>query len=98
MEHAETERTERSGITADLSIVCGQVEDTTMAKGALIEINGVLYRKSSCSNSSQLCVGVAYKDNDVLVVNTNTQDLVLRFTREEWRAFIAGVKANEFDD
>lgn len=69
-----------------------------MAKGAIIEINGVLYRKSSCSNDSQLCVGVAYKGNDVLVVNTNAQDLVLRFTREEWRAFLAGVKVNEFDE
>jgi hypothetical protein len=69
-----------------------------MGKATTIEINGVVYRKSSCSNSSQLCVGVAYKNNDVLVINTNTQDLVLRFTMKEWRAFIAGVKANEFDD
>jgi hypothetical protein len=69
-----------------------------MPKATTIEINGVAYRKSSCSESSQLCVGVAYKKNEVLVVNTNTQDLVLRFTREEWRAFLEGVKANEFDD
>lgn len=69
-----------------------------MAKGARIEVDGVVYKKSSRSNSSQMCVGVAHKNNDVLVINTNTQDLVLRFTREEWRAFIEGVKANEFDD
>jgi len=69
-----------------------------MAQDARIEINGVVYQKSSRSNSSQMCVGVAYKNDDVLVVNTNTQDPVLRFTKEEWRAFIEGVKANEFDD
>jgi hypothetical protein len=69
-----------------------------MAKGATIEVNGVVYQKSSRSNSSQFCVGVAYKNNDVLVINTNTQDLVLRFTREEWRAFIEGVKADEFGE
>ena len=69
-----------------------------MAKGATIEVNEVVYKKSSYSNSSQLCVGVAYKNNDVLVINTKTQDLVLRFTSDEWRAFLAGVKANEFDD
>lgn len=68
-----------------------------MAKGATVEVNGVVYQKSSRSNSSQLCVGVAFQNNDVLVVNTKTQDPVLRFTREEWRAFIQGVKANEFD-
>ena len=68
-----------------------------LEKGKTIEINGVVYLKSSCSNSSQLCVGVAYKDNDVLVINTNTQGLVLRFTKDEWRAFLSGVKANEFD-
>jgi hypothetical protein len=73
------------------------LEETAVAKTATIEINGVVYQKSSYSNSSQLCVGVAHKNNDVLVINTKTQDLVLRFTREEWRAFIAGVKANEFD-
>ena len=69
-----------------------------MTKATTIEINGVVYKKSSRSNSSQLCVGVAFKNDDVLVLNTNTRDLVLRFTREEWRAFVAGVKANEFDD
>jgi hypothetical protein len=69
-----------------------------MAKGARIEVNGVVYQKSSRSNSSQMCVGVAYKNNNVLVINTNTKDLVLRFTREEWSAFIEGVKADEFDD
>jgi Domain of unknown function (DUF397) len=68
-----------------------------MTKAATIEINGVVYKKSSRSNSSQLCVGVAIKDDAVLVINTNTRDLVLRFTREEWCAFVAGVKANEFD-
>ena len=61
-----------------------------MAKRATIEVNGVVYRKSSWSDSGQLCVGVAFQNNEVLVINTNTQDAVLRFTKEEWRAFLAG--------
>lgn len=68
-----------------------------MTKAATVEVDGVVYKKSSLSNSSQLCVGVAFKNDDVLVINTNTRDLVLRFTREEWLAFVAGVKSNEFD-
>ena len=93
MEHADTEESSL-GICR---YFVNRLEETTMAKRATIEVNGVVYRKSSWSDSGQLCVGVAFQNNDVLVINTNTQDPVLRFTKEEWRAFLAGVKANEFD-
>lgn len=44
------------------------------------------------------CVGVAPLEDGIAVVNTKDADATpLRFTRDEWRAFVAGVKAGEFD-
>jgi hypothetical protein len=44
------------------------------------------------------CVGVGWQDGDVQVVDTKNLDgATLSFTAEEWRAFVAGVKAGEFD-
>lgn len=56
-----------------------------------------LYKISSkCSTGA--CVGVAFLDEKISVKNTSddTQPSVT-FTREEWQAFIAGVKNQEFD-
>lgn len=45
------------------------------------------------------CVGVAREGEQVLVRNTSAPEApVARFTRQEWKAFIAGAKAGEFDD
>lgn len=45
------------------------------------------------------CVGVTRQDGQVLVANTSTPEApVARFTRQEWKAFIAGVKTGEFDE
>lgn len=47
---------------------------------------------------SGACVGVACQDEQVLVRNTSVPEApVARFTRQEWKAFIAGVKTGEFD-
>lgn len=44
------------------------------------------------------CVGVAAAPDGVTVVDTKTPDAApLRFTTSEWAAFVAGVKAGEFD-
>lgn len=70
-----------------------------MTKATKIEIDGVVYRKSSMSNSGgQFCVGVACKDGEIWVTNTNRRGPVVRFTKREWQAFLAGVKLNEFDE
>jgi predicted secreted Zn-dependent protease len=48
---------------------------------------------------SGACVGVARQGEFVLI--TKTDDLeapVSRFTRQEWRAFVAGIKLGEFDE
>ncbi|WP_433038664.1 DUF397 domain-containing protein [Actinomycetospora sp. CA-053990] len=51
---------------------------------------------SFCSEGS--CVGVALEPDGVRVVDTKLGDSSgLRFTPAEWAAFVAGVKAGEFD-
>ncbi len=57
------------------------------------------FRKSSFSTLNDSCVDVArFLGVGVIVRNSNNPDgLWLRFTTEEWRAFIMGVLAGEFD-
>lgn len=50
-------------------------------------------RSSFCADGS--CVEVDICPNVVYVGNDNSE--YIAFTREEWAAFIAGVKAGEFD-
>jgi hypothetical protein len=51
---------------------------------------------SFCSEGG--CVGVAIEPGEVIVVDTKSDDApALRFTPAEWSAFVAGVKAGEFD-
>ena len=54
------------------------------------------FRSSSfCSNDT--CLGVGLDGADVLVADMSRPDVRLRVTREEWAAFVSGVKAGEFD-
>lgn len=56
------------------------------------------WRISSFCDSGA-CVGVTRQDGEVLVTNTSVPEApVARFTRQEWKAFLAGAKAGEFDD
>ncbi len=59
--------------------------------------DGVFRRSSLCSAGA--CVEVARNaDGSVLVRDSKTDGgPVLKFTREEWVAFAAGVRAGEFD-
>jgi hypothetical protein len=69
-----------------------------MTENIFVDIGGITYRKSSYSNSGgQFCVGVSCADSVVMVTNTNQPSPVVHFTKEEWRAFVAGVKNNEFE-
>ena len=52
-------------------------------------------RTSSFCSDGQ-CVGVAIGADEVRVVDTKTEG-ALSFTAQEWAAFVAGVKAGEFD-
>ena len=57
------------------------------------------FRISSYSGvTKNLCVEVAINDSAVAVRDSkNPSRSVLEFSREEWTAFIKGVKAGEFD-
>jgi hypothetical protein len=69
----------------------------------LMSVNPVVsgdfgWRKSSKCDSGA-CVGVARQGEFVLVGNTSDPGTpVSRFTRQEWTAFVAGVKLGDFDD
>jgi hypothetical protein len=53
-------------------------------------------RASRCSSSG--CVEVAMNGDDIAVRDSKRPDSpVLTYSREEWRVFVAGVKAGEFD-
>lgn len=50
-------------------------------------------RSSACGNST--CVEVMFEDGWVYVRDSTSA--VLKFTRDEWFAFLAGAKLGEFD-
>ncbi len=58
-----------------------------------------VWRKSSRSSpSGDNCVEVAFADDAVAVRDTKNPDAaMLLFTGDEWKAFIEGVKAGEFN-
>lgn len=63
-----------------------------------VEINGKTFIKSTKSPYGKFCVGVCKENDSVLVTNTKENgEQICTFSLDEWRAFIAGVKNNEFD-
>uniref|UniRef100_UPI000780F045 DUF397 domain-containing protein n=1 Tax=Herbidospora sakaeratensis TaxID=564415 RepID=UPI000780F045 len=63
------------------------------------EMSGAVFRKSTYSGAANPnCVEVAFVCDGVLVRDSKDRlGAVLRYTRDEWTAFVAGVKADEFD-
>ena len=61
---------------------------------------GSTWVKSSLSNANGNCVEVSdLPEGTIGVRNSRDRDgAVLRFTRDEWHAFIGGVHKGEFDD
>lgn len=55
-------------------------------------------RSSFCSYGACVEVSLGCPGDDVLVTATDDPEGdILRFTRAEWREFVKGVKAGEFD-
>ena len=67
-------------------------------KGPLkIEIDGEVYFKSSYSGVQHQCLAVRRERDKVILIDTkNPIDRIL-LTKDEWEAFIKGVKDGEFD-
>jgi len=66
------------------------------------KLQGIKFQTSSFSNIDPVpfCVAVVQiQDGSVAVKHSKDSDSakVLIFTKEEWKAFVKGVKANEFD-
>lgn len=59
------------------------------------------FRKAKrCKWDPDLCVEVSLPDTagqPILVRNSNAPGLLVAFTEDEWRTFLAGVKAGDFD-
>ena len=56
------------------------------------------WRKSSFSADTGSCVEVAEQGGDILLRESDGPEVIVRTTRQKLRAFLAGVKAGEFDD
>jgi len=61
--------------------------------------SGVQWFKSSFSAANTQCVEVAFHRGQALLRDSKLGQAspILAFTRAEWEAFTAGVKAKEFD-
>lgn len=56
------------------------------------------YKKSSFSGLREpRCVEVDIRKDVIHVRNTRQKNIALEFTPEEWKAFVLGVKSNEFE-
>jgi hypothetical protein len=54
-------------------------------------------RASFCANRE--CVEVAQRDGEIVLRDSkDPHGHVLRYTADEWRSFVRGIKAGEFDD
>jgi hypothetical protein len=64
-----------------------------------VEVNDELSfeRSSYCANSCCLEVALVPGMGKVYVRNSQNPGTRIAFSEEEWRAFLAGVKSNEFD-
>jgi Domain of unknown function (DUF397) len=53
-------------------------------------------RPRACANTE--CVEVAALAGEVAVRSSQSPDVILTFTKAEWREFLLGAKAGDFDD
>lgn len=75
------------------------MKTSTVAKSVPFEVDDEDFAKSSWSkNNPKTCVMVAINSAGVAVRDSkDSYKRTLSFTRDEWDAFIKGVKSGEFD-
>lgn len=62
-----------------------------------LPINPQWKKSTRCDNSGPNCVEVLNTDGVVSVRNSQRPTVMTSFDRDEWKTFVAGVKAGEFD-
>lgn len=67
-----------------------------MSKRRQRRAQAVWRRSRVCANTE--CVEVAELAGEVAVRSSQSPDVVLTFTKAEWREFLRGAKAGDFDD
>lgn len=73
----------------------GTAEDTP---GRPNIASGTWRRSSYCTAPDSLCIEVSTSRHEVRLRDSkNRAGPVLRFTHDEWRAFVLGVRNGEFD-
>lgn len=66
--------------------------------GLSYDLPGATWRKSTkCDMSGPNCVEVLRVDDHISIRNSQRPDVTIGYDRDEWRAFVEGVKAGEFD-
>jgi len=64
----------------------------------MVDIDATWRRSSYCSGAASTCVEVAISARTVTVRDSKAPTgPILRFNIEEWRAFMRGVRAGEFE-
>ncbi|MEU4835747.1 DUF397 domain-containing protein [Streptosporangium sp. NPDC023615] len=62
------------------------------------DLSSASWRKSSLSADGASCVETAFIGNDVAIRDTKDRDGgTLLFRRDEWTAFVGGIKNGRFD-
>lgn len=57
----------------------------------------IVWRRASFCGTGE-CVEVTRDDDAIVIRDSKNPAFNLRYTRQEWRAFVLGVKAGDFDD
>lgn len=67
-------------------------------EGVVVDLTSAKWFKSTESSNDGSCVEVAFVDSLIAVRDSkNPEGPKLIFTKKEWRAFLSGAKASEFD-